>query len=814
MDQLVTITINGTEDAPTIAGTSSGAVTEDGTQTATGTLTASDVDTADNTQTYSVLTGGSTDLGTFGINAGTGVWTYTLSNAAVQGMETGDTATRSYTVRATGADGETVDQLVTITINGTNDGPQIVTDSGNSGAADMVYEAGLTGGSGVGSTTTLVGGTFTVSDPDGLDDIVSVTINSTTIAIANLGTNNVISGANGTLTVIAYDAGTGVATYTYQLTSPTTDVTGTETNVFTLTTFDGTVSSAQASITINIVDDTAVIEAKTDLIFANSNNDGTGALPGGTGIFDYNIGADGRTSYSVSNSDFSAITLAGTVGAIAITSPLVTFSSETATAAVFSIAFSYAANSTTGTLTFDKVNGTYTVELAAPIASPTLTTSSSSTGFTGYVAGTSTVDASGGADVVVAQLASTFFVQFTGISEPGAGTSANNLKAGTAFTDAFADGELFTQAAAEVTVSSSAAGVAGNSMEKGEVMDLDFFTANPTGLTSTVPTAQASAIFLKFDGISTSEDLVIILKLVSAGTDGVLGTTDDQRTTKAIIVSNSDIFKAGNPPPAGYGIVLDNNDGAVIIESNDYNFAGQSWVIEGLQVMTSVESITGSGVNLNSATGASGGSSSTLVAFAASDTDGDVLKISDIGFVSTTTTTQDANLSFSFTVVDADGDATATQVLDVTIEGSSTFTGTADAEVIQGSGGNDTLTGGADSDTFKWTLNETGADRITDFNLAPVASGGDVLDLKDLLVGEHATSGSLDALLNFSVSGSGTLITVVDTNADVAGNTAGPTILLANVSYAALQAYTGITGATEADIINKLLQAGNLKTDT
>ena len=60
---------------------------------------------------------------------------------------------------------------------------------------------------------------------------------------------------NGTLTITAYDSTTGVATYTYQLTSPTTDGPGPETEVFTLTTSDGTATSAPATITIEIIDD-------------------------------------------------------------------------------------------------------------------------------------------------------------------------------------------------------------------------------------------------------------------------------------------------------------------------------------------------------------------------------------------------------------------------------------------------------------------------------------------------------------------------------------------------------------------------------
>ena len=58
------------------------------------------------------------------------------------------------------------------------------------------------------------------------------------------------------LTITAYDNTTGVANYTYELKSPTTDGPGPETDVFTLTTTDASgATSAPAAINIEIVDD-------------------------------------------------------------------------------------------------------------------------------------------------------------------------------------------------------------------------------------------------------------------------------------------------------------------------------------------------------------------------------------------------------------------------------------------------------------------------------------------------------------------------------------------------------------------------------
>ncbi|WP_395446400.1 beta strand repeat-containing protein (plasmid) [Aminobacter sp. UC22_36] len=138
-----------------------------------------------------------------------------------------------------------------------NRGPEIEIDTGNPGGdADFVQESGLAGiGSNPNAPTEFAGGTFKLSDPDGLSDLQSVTINGKTIAIADLQ-GSVIDGAHGVLTITSYNPSTGVATYSYELTSPTTDIDGVaETDDFTLTVSDGTDTSAPARIVIEIVDD-------------------------------------------------------------------------------------------------------------------------------------------------------------------------------------------------------------------------------------------------------------------------------------------------------------------------------------------------------------------------------------------------------------------------------------------------------------------------------------------------------------------------------------------------------------------------------
>jgi VCBS repeat-containing protein len=258
-----TLSIVITDDVPH-AVDNVNSIGEDAVAAITGNVLTNDASGADAPKSFVSWTSTTASYGTF-TDTGNGTYSYTLNNAAVQDLDAGQTRTETFTYTMKDADGDESTATLTITINGSNDTPTITTDSGNpQGANDVVYEAGLAAGTGVGPTTTLVGGTFTVSDQDGLDDIQSVTINGTTIAIGNLGNNNAIVGPNGTLTVTGYNAATGVATYTYQLTSAATDGAGTETNVFTLTTFDGTATSAQAAITITIVDDVPLFNLVND----------------------------------------------------------------------------------------------------------------------------------------------------------------------------------------------------------------------------------------------------------------------------------------------------------------------------------------------------------------------------------------------------------------------------------------------------------------------------------------------------------------------------------------------------------------------
>ncbi len=124
----VTVTITGVNDAASISGTTSGAVTEDSSTpnlTTAGSLSVSDVDEGENVFSTSVTPAGS-PLGTLSITTN-GAWTYSVANSAVQTLVAGATKQETFTVQS--QDG-TASQNITLTIQGVNDAPVAATDTG------------------------------------------------------------------------------------------------------------------------------------------------------------------------------------------------------------------------------------------------------------------------------------------------------------------------------------------------------------------------------------------------------------------------------------------------------------------------------------------------------------------------------------------------------------------------------------------------------------------------------------------------------------------------------------------------------------
>jgi Ca2+-binding RTX toxin-like protein len=143
--------------------------------------------------------------------------------------------------------------------------------------------------------------------------------------------------------------------------------------------------------------------------------------------------------------------------------------------------------------------------------------------------------------------------------------------------------------------------------------------------------------------------------------------------------------------------------------------------------------------------------------------------------------------------------------------GSDIVSGGAGTDTLAGGAGSDTLTGGTGADTFAWSFADRGTlvvparDVITDFNTASYASGGDRLDLRDILQGTATSASALDNYLDFSKVGSDTVINVRPTG--ISGDVTQQ-IVLQGVDLTNSGALT-----TDQAIIQDLLTKGKLQTD-
>ncbi|WP_432471941.1 VCBS domain-containing protein [Amphritea sp. HPY] len=118
VSQMITITIDGTNDAP-VAGANVVAEVNEGDSAISGSLDGSDVD-AGTDLSYNA----DVDLPAgFTLDTDTGAYSFDPTDAAYNSMAVGDSQTLSIPVTVTDGDGGEVSQMITITIDGTNDAP-------------------------------------------------------------------------------------------------------------------------------------------------------------------------------------------------------------------------------------------------------------------------------------------------------------------------------------------------------------------------------------------------------------------------------------------------------------------------------------------------------------------------------------------------------------------------------------------------------------------------------------------------------------------------------------------------------------------
>ncbi|WP_422139257.1 VCBS domain-containing protein [Endozoicomonas sp. ALC020] len=247
VDQQVTITLTGSNDAPTISSVTdvAGAVTEivDGgagensnTLTDNGSFTIADVDLSDQ-QSVSVSAAANGYLGSLTATVaddtqadGTGRidWSFSVNDADIDYLGDGEILTQTYSVTVDDGEGGTVAQQVTITLTGTNDVAVITGDDSGSVTEDV-------------GNTLMTSGTLSITDVDGGEASF---------------TPETITGTYGSLTI------DGSGTWSYSASNNHADIQAlgngdTLTETLTVRTLDGT--TRNIVITINGTNDAAVI---------------------------------------------------------------------------------------------------------------------------------------------------------------------------------------------------------------------------------------------------------------------------------------------------------------------------------------------------------------------------------------------------------------------------------------------------------------------------------------------------------------------------------------------------------------------------
>ncbi|MFN6473822.1 MAG: beta strand repeat-containing protein [Nostoc sp. SerVER01] len=322
--QNIVVTITGVNDAASITGTATGAVTEDTSTpnlTATGNLTVNDVDAGQN-KFKTTVTSASGNLGSLSITDA-GAFTYTVANSAVQSLGAGATKNETFTVESVDS---TASQNIVVTITGVNDAASI-TGTATAGVTEDASTPNLT-----------ATGNLTVNDVDAGQNKFNTTITSA-------------SGNLGSLTIT--DAGA----FTYTVANSAVQSLGagkTKTETFTVQSVDGT-ASQNIVVTITGVNDAASITgtATTGVTedASTPNLTATGALT----VTDVDTG-ENKFNTSVTSAD-------GNLGSLSITDAGA-FTYTVANTAVQSLG---AGATKTETFTVQSVDGTASQDIIVTI---------------------------------------------------------------------------------------------------------------------------------------------------------------------------------------------------------------------------------------------------------------------------------------------------------------------------------------------------------------------------------------------------------------------------------------------------------------
>ncbi|MDP9929063.1 DUF5801 repeats-in-toxin domain-containing protein [Variovorax paradoxus] len=483
----------------------------------------------------------------------------------------------------------------------------------------------------------------------GLKVIGSTSATEAGITVGNTIFDVAVSGA-GSVTPQQFaeidHAGPGVGSNYAAQQATMTDTLITLTNTVTLTDGDGDTASDSKLLNIgaNIKfdDHGPTVTAISDLTGAN---DGQPIA----GTYNFSVGAD-----DVDNASTDGIVLTGTgltgttAGGRPITDTAVTHFAEDATTVTYHFSFNYYPGPTstttqaaTGSVIFNKTNGTYSFDLDQIFGGQTTFSTSAPLATFNY-----DTEGNNSPEIVVQKYSNDFFgVLSARAATPPSDTS--DLVSSTLNDHEYVAGDTFNSVSAGfVNVATSTLGVNSDTVQAGELLNFDYYRSNPVSnptVTSPPPRpdativgtdrAYADAINITIDQITDGEDVAVLLKLVSK--------TNSANTTTTLLIANS----ATDYQSAGGGMKI------VSIGTDDYDSA--NYKIAGVQVVSSTEDLTGTGVSLST----HGSVDLTAAGMNYADTsDNDVFKIIKIDVITSTTINSDVDLNFAGQLIDGDAD--------------------------------------------------------------------------------------------------------------------------------------------------------------
>ena len=848
----ITVTITGTNDAPTITAQTdvAGAVTEitdgasgEGTNnlTDTGSFTIADLDndsvsvsTAEGTTdavggsflgALTATVADDTDDGSGQIN-----WTYTVADADVEYLEAGETVTETFTVTVSDGNGGTVDQTVTVVITGANDTPTLTTgavdvavnEASDASAQDLSSSGTITFAD-LDETTSITAATSTVTGSSGVSIPSAV---NTALLSAITVTDNSDNTAGWTLSATDLDLDflTAGQTITLEKVVTATDgqsatVTDTITVTITGTNDAPTLTTGAVDVDVNEASDASAQDLSSSGTITFADLDETTSITAATST------VTGSSGVSIPSAVNTAL-----LSAITVTDNSDNTAGWTLSATDLDLDFLTAGQ----TITLEKVvtatdgqsatvTDTITVTITGTNDAPTLTT------------GAVDVDVNEASDASAQDLSSSGTITFADLDETTSITAATSTVTGSSGVSI--PSAVNTALLSAITVTDNSDNTAGWTLSATD-LDLDFLTAGQTITLEKVVTATdgqsatvTDTITVTITGTNDAPVANVDTINVTVGTPAtgnVITSSDTDPDGDSLTVSAIAGGSVGSAVTGTYGTFTLNSDGSYTYTVDTTNSDVIAWqsgdavltetftytVSDGTATDTATITVNASGqndaptanddtINVTVGTPATG----NVITSSDTDPDSDSLTVSAIagGSVGSAVTgtygtfTLNSDGSYTYTVDTTNSDVIAWQSGDAVLTETFTYTvsdgngGTDTATItVNASGQNDAPT--ANDDTINVTVGTPATGNvITSSDTDP---DGDSLTVS-AIAGGSVGSAVTGTYGTFTLNSDGSYTYTVDTtNSDVIAWQSGDAVLTETFTYTVSDGNGGTDTAT------------------